>query len=329
FTCGGEQHEIEHGAVIVATGAQEYLSSDYLHGQHKAVITQLELEDMLASGDFNARSVAMLQCVSSSGEPGGYCSRLCCTQAVKTGLKIKEKSPETSVFILHKDMRTYGFYEARYREAREKGVRFIRLAEGSKLDVVPVNGHVKISVLDEVLRARLSIEPDLLVLSTGIAPREGNKGLAQKLKLPLTQDGFFLEAHMKLRPVDFPTDGIFLCGLAHGPKMATESIAQARAAAARAATVLSKPRIQLDAAISLVVEENCDGCAYCIDPCPYKAITLMDYVKDGTVKKTVDADPAKCRGCGVCQATCPKRGIFIRNFKLDQLSAMVEAALAR
>jgi heterodisulfide reductase subunit A len=182
--------------------------------------------------------------------------------------------------------------------------------------------------MDDMLKARLHIETDLLVLSTGIVPGEGNKVLAQKLKLPLTQDGFFLEAHLKLRPVDFASEGIFLCGLAHSPKTADESIAQAMAAAARAATILSKRRMELQAAISQVVDENCDGCAYCVEPCPYKAISLIEYVKDGAVKKTVDADPAKCQGCGVCQATCPKQGIFIRNFKVDQLAAMVEAALA-
>jgi len=203
-----------------------------------------------------------------------------------------------------------------------------RLAEGGRPQVLPVNGRVKVSLLDDILKAKLSIEADLLVLSTGIVPGEGNKDIAQKLKVPLTQDGFFLEAHMKLRPVDFATDGIFLCGLAHSPKTASESIVQASAAAARAATVLSKPRIQLEAAISQVLDENCDGCAYCVEPCPYHAISLIEYAKDGATKKTVDADPAKCRGCGVCQATCPKRGILVRNFRPDQLSAMVEAALA-
>jgi heterodisulfide reductase subunit A len=328
FTSNGQSHEIEHGVVIVATGAQEYVSSEYLYGRHPAVITQLELENELAKGDFTAKSVAMLQCVGPCDEPQGYCSRLCCAQAVKMGQRIKEKSPDTSVFVLHRDMRTYGFYESSYRVAREKGVRFLRLAEGSKADVVPSNGKVKVSVLDDILRAKLNIEADLLVLSTGIVPGEGNKDLAQKLKVPLTQDDFFLEAHMKLRPVEFATDGIFLCGLAHGPKTAEESIAQACAAAARAATILSKPHIQLEAAISEVVDENCDGCAYCVEPCPYEAIALIEYMKDGAVKKTVDADPSKCQGCGVCQATCPKRGIFVRNFKLDQISAMVEAALA-
>jgi heterodisulfide reductase subunit A len=329
FTSNGETHEIVHGAVIVATGAREHQPTEYLYNQNPKVISQFELEDKLSNGGLEAQSVTMIQCVGACDEPHGYCSRVCCSQAVKTALKIKEKSPSSDVFILHKDMRTYGFYESRYREAREKGVRFIRMAEGSKPEVSPNNGHINVSVMDDILRARLNIKTDLLVLSNGIDPEEGNSSLAQTLKLPLTQDGFFLEAHMKLRPVDFATDGIFLCGLAHGPKNFEESISQASAAAARAATILSKPRMQLEATISEVIDENCDGCAYCVDPCPYNAIALMEYVtSDGTVKKTVDADPSKCRGCGVCQATCPKKGIIVRNFRLDMLGAMVDAALA-
>jgi heterodisulfide reductase subunit A len=328
FTVKGQSHEIEHGAVIVATGAQEYRPKEYLYGQHPAVITQLELEERVASDGLKARTVVMLQCVGSSGKPNGYCSRVCCNQAIKMSLKIKEKSANTQVFILHHDMRAYGFYEAVYRQAREKGVRFIRVAEGTEPQVVTSNGKLKVSVVDDILRAKLNIDTDLVVLSTGVVPAEDNAVLAQRLRLPLTQDGFFLEAHMKLRPVDFASDGIFLCGLAHSPKMAEESVAQACAAAARAATILSKPRIKLEAAVSEVLDENCDGCAYCVEPCPYGAITLIEYVTNGTVKKTVDSDPGKCRGCGVCQATCPKRGIQVRHFRPDQLSGMVEAALA-
>jgi heterodisulfide reductase subunit A-like polyferredoxin len=328
FTANGKTQEIRHGAVIVATGAREYRPTEFLYGQHPAVISQLEFEDKLASGNFNAKSVVMVQCVGPCSQPDGYCSRICCGQAVKTALRVKETKPDTSVFIVHNDMRTYGFNEAYYREAREKGVRFIRLAEETQPEVQPANGKVRVSLIDNILKSRLNIDTDLLVLSTGIVPDEGNQTLAQKLKLPLTQDGFFLEAHLKLRPVDFASDGIFLCGLAHSPKTADESIAQAMAAAARAATILSKKRIELQAAISNVIDENCDGCAYCVDPCPYKAITLIEYMKNGEIKKTVDADPAKCQGCGVCQATCPKQGISVLNFRLDQLGAMVEAALA-
>ncbi len=254
---------------------------------------------------------------------------MCCSEAVKNALKIKERNQHTNVFILNRDVRTYGFHEADYRKAREAGVRFVRFDEGHKPEVTPLNGHLAVSVDDSVLNMRLNIHCDAIVLSAGIVPSDGNSDVAKKLKIPLTQEGFFLEAHMKLRPVDFASDGIYLCGLAHGPKSLSESIAQASAAAARAATVLSKRQIELDPRISQVVDENCDGCAYCVEPCPYDAITLIEYMKEGVVKKTVEADPTKCRGCGVCRATCPKKGILVRNFRLAQISAMVEAALAR
>jgi heterodisulfide reductase subunit A len=325
FTFQGQTNIIEHGAVIVATGADEFHPAKYLYGKHPRVMTQLDLEEKLAAGQFDAHSVVMLQC---TGEELGYCSRVCCGQAVKNALTIRETRPDTSVFMVYRDMRTYGFMEQRYREARERGVRFIRLAAGTQAQVSSNNGHVKISLDDDVLKNKINLETDLLVLSTAVVPRPDAADLARKLKLPLTQDGFFLEAHLKLRPVDFASEGIFLCGLAHGPKTADESIAQAMAAAARAATILSKTRVEIQAAISEVVDENCDGCAYCVDPCPYRAISLVEYMKNGDVKKVVDTDPARCQGCGVCQATCPKKGIFVRNFKLEQLGAMVEAALA-
>ncbi|MCX6346835.1 MAG: 4Fe-4S dicluster domain-containing protein, partial [Actinobacteria bacterium] len=151
--------------------------------------------------------------------------------------------------------------------------------------------------------------------------------IGQLLKVPLTQDKFFLEAHMKLRPVDFSTEGVFLCGLAHSPKSIEESIIQAEAAAARASTILSKESIDLDGNISFIVDENCDGCAYCIEPCPYKAITLIEYMKDGAIKKTVEVNESICKGCGNCMATCPKKGVYVKGFKLEQISAQIEAAL--
>ncbi len=327
FEVNGMHHSIEHGIVIVATGAQEYRPQEYLYGQDPRVMTQLELEEKLTNGDFKAERIVMIQCVGSREEPRAYCSRVCCSQAVKNALKIKQRSQNTDVFILNRDVRTYGFNEEYYRKVREAGVRLIRFEEDHKPEVISNNGHLAVSVDDSLLNMRLEIECDAVVLSAGTAPRGDNADLAQKLKIPLTQDGFFLEAHMKLRPVDFASEGIYLCGLAHGPKSLTESIAQASAAAARASTVLSKRQIELEPRISQVIDENCDGCAYCIDPCPYQAFTLIEYMKEGDIKKTVESDPAKCRGCGVCQATCPKKGIFVRNFRLEQISAMVEVAL--
>jgi heterodisulfide reductase subunit A len=327
FKSNGDVHGVNHGVVIVATGAKEYTPTEYLYGQDERVVTQLELEEKLANGGIDAKAVVMIQCMGSREEPRGYCSRICCSQAIKNALKIKEQSPETNVFVLYRDLRAYGFIEAYYRKASDKGVRFIRYESNEKPEVLPCNGRLKVSVHDPILNAKLNINCDLLTMAAATIPEDGNKDLAQKLKLPLNQDGFFLEAHMKLRPVDFASDGIFLCGLAHSPKLVDESIAQASAAAARASTILSKRKIQLEAAISEVIDENCDGCAYCIDPCPYEALTLIEYMKEGVVKKTVESNPSKCRGCGVCQATCPKKGIFVRNFRLEQIASMVDAAL--
>ena len=332
FKSNDNVHTVNHGVVIVATGAKDYYPTEYLYGQDNRVITQTELEEKLANGclqttNHTQQTVVMIQCVGSRDEKLQYCSRICCQQAIKNALLIKEKSPDTNVFILYRDIRTYGFKEGYYTQAREKDVRFIAYNADKKPDVEKVNGQLKVSVYDPVLDAKVNIKTDLLILSTGVIPRDDAKDLAQKLKVPLTSDGFFLEAHMKLRPVDFATDGVFLCGLAHFPKTVDESIAQALAAASRASTIISKEEIELPAVISHVVDENCDGCAYCIDPCPYNALTLIEYMREGSIKKTVEVDELKCKGCGTCMATCPKIGIYVRNFKLEHIAAQIAAAL--
>jgi heterodisulfide reductase subunit A len=325
-------HNINHGVVIVATGADKYKPAEYLYGEDKRVITQTELEEKLSNGNLKAtnnkpQTVVMIQCVGSRDEKHPYCSRICCQEAVKNALLIKEKNPENHVYILYRDIRTYGFNEAYYTKAREKDIRFVEYKADKKPDVEKISGQLKVSVYDPVLDANVNIKTDLLVLSAGIIPRDDAKDLAQKLKVPLTSDGFFLEAHMKLRPVDFATDGVFLCGLAHFPKTVDESIAQALAASSRASTLISKEEIELAAVISNVVDDNCDGCAYCIEPCPYQALTLLEYMKEGSIKKTVQVDELLCKGCGTCMATCPKQGIYVRNFKLEHIAAQVEAAL--
>ncbi|MBA7606727.1 hypothetical protein ES703_13877 [subsurface metagenome] len=333
---GSNKKEINHGVVIVATGAQEYKPTEYLYGDNEKVMTQLELEKWLAvspesrkpSIDTRAlKTVVMIQCVGSRDDERPYCSRVCCSEAVKNAIKIKEINPRANVFVLYRDMRTYGFRESYYTKARKMGVIFIRYEKDKKPEVVKQNGVLKVSLVDPILGMPVTINADLLVLSAATIPHPENKELAQMLKIPLDQDNFFLEAHMKLRPVDFATEGVFLCGLAHSAKSIEESITQACGAAARASTILSKETIELEANISQVIDENCDGCAYCIDPCPYNAITLIEYMKDGAIKKTVEVDESACKGCGVCQATCPKIGIFVRGFKLEQISAMVNAAL--
>ena len=323
----GGGKEVEHGAVIVATGAEIYKTAEYLCGQNDKVTTQVEFERKLAAGDVAADTVVMIQCVGSRDEERPYCSRLCCGHAMRNALKLKELRPHANVFVLYRDIRTYGFNEQYYRLAREKGVRFIRYEPEAKPVVTAADGGLRVEIRDLIIGMNLAIDCDLLVLSTAVAARADGGELAQMLKVPLNQDRFFLEAHLKLRPVDFSTDGVFLCGLAHSPKNMDETISQATAAASRATTLLSKDSLTPESAISQVVDENCDGCAYCIDPCPYHALTLIEYMRIGAIKKTVEANEALCKGCGVCQATCPKIGIFVRHYSLDQISAVVEAAL--
>jgi heterodisulfide reductase subunit A len=284
------------------------------------------LEERLALEKIDAKTIVMIQCVGSRDEAHPYCSRLCCVQAIKNAIKLKARQPQTEVFILYRDIRAYGLHEAEYTRARRLGVRFLRFEENEKPVVKNDAGELKVSVVDPILNARLTIPTDILVLSTGVVPGE-DQDLAKLLKLPHSEDGFLMEAHVKLRPVDSPVEGVFLAGLAHSPKLADESIAQAGAAAAKAAAILSKNEIQLDACVSEVLDANCDGCAYCVDPCPFKAITLIEYASDGAVRKTVESDPAKCHGCGVCMATCPKKGIMVKNFDLEELSDMVAAVL--
>ena len=335
LTSNGTTSEINHGVVIVATGARQYQPKEYLYGQDDRVLTQRELEQRLAGGNgFLATNgkrppgtVVMIQCVGSRDAERPYCSRICCSVAIKNALMIKQLSPETNVYILYRDIRTYGFKESYYTEARKQGVIFVRYEESSKPEVSQ-NGHgLKVCVVDQTLGLPIQISADLVALSAGIHPNEGNKEIAQFLKVPLNSEGFFLEAHMKLRPVDFMTDGVFLCGLAHSPKNIEESILQAQAAASRAATILAQDSIEMEANVSQVVDEACDGCAYCVDTCPFKAITLLEYMWQGTVKKSVQADETICKGCGCCEATCPKKGIFVRGFTLDQIEAQIHAAL--
>ncbi|MEL7562145.1 FAD-dependent oxidoreductase [Dehalogenimonas sp. 4OHTPN] len=327
FETDGETRQVKAGAVIVATGAAEYKPVEYLYGQSPKVITQLDLEERISLERIDARTVVMIQCVGSRDEKHPYCSRLCCVQAIKNAIKLKARQPKTEVFILYRDIRAYSLHEAEYTRARKLGVRFIRYEQDQPPAASRNGTDLVVSVIDPILHARLNIPTDLLVLSTGVVP-DGDQELARMLKLPQSEDGFLMEAHIKLRPVDSPVEGVFLAGLAHGPKLADESIAQAGAAAAKAAAILSKEEIKLEACVSEVKDENCDGCAYCVDPCPFKAITLVEYMSGDAVKKTAETDPAKCQGCGVCMATCPKKGIMVKNFNLDELSDMVAAVLS-
>jgi heterodisulfide reductase subunit A len=319
----GEAKEIEHGVVIIATGAQEFKPKEYLYGTDKRILTQHELEEKLATGKIDAKMVAMIQCVGSRNHERPNCSRICCGQAVKNALKIKELSPETDVYVLYKDMRTFGFKEDFYREASDKGVIFIRYDDETKPEVTKENGKILVSAWEPVLKTRIPIQPDLLVLSVATVPNPDNERLAGMLKVPLTKDKFFLEAHMKLRPVDFATDGVFLCGMAHSPKFIEESIAQACAAAARAATVLSKKALEMEGSIASVDKDLCSGCKICESLCAYNAIEM----EQNTEKPVAHVLEALCKGCGVCGSSCPTKAITLGHFTNEQILAQVKAAL--
>jgi len=326
---GKYTEQIKHGAIVVATGAEELKTEEYLYGQSDRVLTARQLEERIASGELSGiNTVVMIQCVGSRTEERPYCSRICCQQAIKNARALKKARPDMGVYVLYRDIRAYGFLEEHYQQARELGVIFLRYETDRKPRVEQAaGGKLMVTTYDPILGTNVKIPADLVALSVALIPRQDAKELAQLLKVPLNAQGFFLEAHQKLRPVDFATDGIYLCGLAHSPKLIGESVIQALGSAGRACTILARDKIELDAALSQPDDEKCDGCAYCVDPCPYRAITLLEYRFGTDIRKTIEVDEAKCKGCGVCMATCPKRGTQVRHFKLEQLSAMVEAAL--
>jgi heterodisulfide reductase subunit A len=323
----GRVEEVKHGVVIVATGADLYQPTEFLYGQDNRVLLNEELGERIAENHFDGESVAFIQCVGSRNPERPYCSRTCCSETIKHALKLKECRPGTEVYVLYREMRTYGFRETYYTKARKLGVTFIRFADDKPPTVVGHNGRLSVTVHAETLNETVELVVDNVILAAATIPRESNKDLGQMLKVPLGEDKFFLEAHRKLRPIDFATDGIFLCGNAHSPLSIDETISQAQGAAARAATILSKEQIDLEPTISHVVEENCDGCAYCVEPCPFKAITLVEYEVNGEIKKRVEVNESLCKGCGVCMATCPKKAIYVWHFRPEMLLAEVKAAL--
>ena len=315
------EETVKHGAVIVATGGVEYRPKEYLYGNDSRVMTQFELEEKLDEG-YKPGTVVMIQCVGSRNDENPNCSRVCCAGAVNNALKIKELNPAADIYVLSKDMRTYGFKEDYYRKAAEKGVLFIRYDDQHKPRVTN-DGGLEVTVLDPVLKENVVIEPDALVLSAGVVPSPDNRKLAGMLKVPISKDGFFLEAHMKLRPLDFATDGVFLCGLAHGPKTIDECISQASGAAARALTLLSQPSIEVEGAIASVDEDACSGCRMCEGVCEFKAIEMKE--EDGRVHSHVI--PEVCKGCGVCASTCPSGAITVGHFTDMEILSQVKAAL--
>jgi heterodisulfide reductase subunit A len=324
-TLEGHEEVLEHGIVVIATGGVEYQPEEHLYGKDERVVTQLEFEEELAKTKAkNLPSTAVfIQCVGCRNEERPYCSRVCCGSSVKQALLLKGKCPDAQVFVLYRDLRTYAFKEDAYREAAESGVIFIRFDEDREPTVS--KGRSKddplvVEVYEELLEETIRINADRIILAAAILPPEGNERLAQILKLPLSKDKFFLEAHMKLRPLDFATDGVFLAGLAHSPKYIEESMAQASGAAARAVTILSRDTLLAEGVISSIDADKCTGCGTCIELCPYSAIERTEDDK----ARVVDV---LCKGCGICAASCPERAIDIRGFTLEQIIAQMSSVM--
>lgn len=317
---------INHGIVVIATGGKPYQPTQHSYGESNRILTQIELEAQLASKKplpTACRSVVMIQCVGSRGDDLSYCSRVCCGQAVKNALRIKELAPKTLVTILFRDLRTYGFMEDDYQKARQLGVIFTRFTPAAPPQVKVAKGgkaKPKVTVFDPLLGEEVERSADLLILSTGIIPGDPEQ-LAKLLKVPVTSDKFYLEAHVKLRPVDLAVDGVFVCGLAHTPKSIDETIAQAQAAAGRACQPLASGTIAPEPIVCNVDPENCIGCGACESFCPYKAITIY---KDGKLRKARTIT-ASCKGCGVCAARCPTLAIDMGRFTYGGIMAQVEA----
>ena len=318
----GVEIPVKHGGVIVATGAHQYQPQEFLYQKDHRVLTQTELEKQIDQDDFSTvTSVVMIQCVGSRSDDHPWCSKICCGTAIKNALTIKEKSPDTEVYILYRDLRSYGLQEKYYREARNRGVVFVRFEDDDPPEVVQQGSLLQVKVNSSVFQESVTLPAGLVVLSAGIVPLETNVAIGKMLKVPLNQDGFFLEAHVKLRPVDFATDGVYVCGLAHGPKSALESMLQAKACVARAMNILSKDQIQSEAQIAYVLKERCTACGDCEKVCAYKA------VKINQEKKIAEVNAALCKGCGLCSATCKSTAIKVQGFAPEQLISEVEYLL--
>jgi len=314
----GKRQELEHGVIIVATGGTEYKPKEYLYGRNKQVLTQLEFHTLLGEKEKwkKVKNVVMIQCVGSREKEHNYCSRICCSTAIMNALKLKELNPEINIYILYRDMRTFGFREIYYKRAREAGIRFIRYDVNRKPEVMD-KGRLQVKVYDQNLKREISLKADYVVLSAAIRPHPESEKIAKVFRLPLDMDGFFMEAHVKLRPIDFASSGIFLCGLAHGPKFLDESIAQARAAVARACAVLTKGEMKAGGAVAQVNPELCAICLTCVRTCPFNVPQVNEELG------VVEIDPAACQGCGNCASACPRKAIEVKHYQDEQMIALL------
>ncbi len=319
----GSAETLEHGVTILSTGAREAGTEGYAFGQSDAIMTHHELEEKLAHGTLdpkNLTSVAMIQCVDSREEPRNYCSRICCASSLKNALHLKEQNPETDVYIYYRDIMAYGFLETYYTQARQAGVIFIHYDVDNKPQVTVDNGKPRISAMDPILGREIALDPDLVVLSTGMIPNDA-KELGELFGVEINQDGFFQEAEYKWRPVDFIKEGVFMAGTAHSPRSVAESIATAGAAAERSLRILNNERLASGKIVAEVRHAICSLCERCIEACPYGA-----RVKDE--EERVVVDELMCQGCGSCAAVCPNSASILRGYKDQQMFETIDAALA-
>jgi heterodisulfide reductase subunit A len=329
---GGRVAEIKHGAAIIATGAEVSTPTEYLYGEDERVMTHLELEEKIAAGDeriTGAESLVMIQCVGCRNEDRDYCSRVCCSESVKNALKLKEINPEMDIYILFRDMRTYGFNEDYYREAASKDVRFIRYEPDEKPEIEPAENEEGKSVLrvtlpDYVLGKKLELDADVVALAAAVIPSAGTEEVAGQFRLTLSPDGFFKEAHVKLRPVDFGTEGVYLCGMAHYPKFISEAISQAYGAAGRALTLLSHDTATASGSVCEVDENKCISCGACISVCKYGAIEFHE-TPQGRKARVI---PVLCKGDGLCNRKCPTGAIQLKHFTDEEILSEIDAAFS-
>jgi len=322
--------EIKHGAAVIAIGSDLYTPTEYLYGEDERVMTHLELEEKIVNGDekvLNAQNLVMIQCVGCRNEDRNYCSRICCSESVKNALLLKEKNPKMDIYILFRDMRTYGFREDYYREAANKDVKFIRYEPQEKPQIEPGEGEedgrpvLKVTAMDYVLGDQLVIDADIVALAAAVIPSASTKEMANFFKVTLSPDGFFKEAHVKLRPVEFATDGVYLCGMAHYPKFIQETINQAYGAAGRALTLLSNDIVVASGSVCVVDEKRCMGCGACVEVCNYGALELRD-TKQG---KKVVVNPVLCKGDGLCNSKCPTGAISLKHYTDDEIISEIDA----
>lgn len=319
------RYEVDHGVAIIATGAKPYRPKDYLYGQSERVYLNLDLDRAIHERHksvINAKSAVFIQCVGSRIPERPYCSRICCTHSVENALRLKELNPDMEVYILYRDIRTFGLREYLYKEARARGVVFVRFDLDREPHVELMGDEsIRVAILDHVLQRPLVLETDILTLAGAVVVKDSEKP-AKLFKVPVSADGFFLEAHMKLRPVDFATEGVFVAGLAHYPKPTEECIAQAKAAAARAGTVLARESITASGVVAVIERQSCIGCQACVKCCPFGAI---DYLEQ---EEKCQVNQALCKGCGTCAATCPSEAITLKGFSHLQLYAEIDEALS-